>query len=166
LGASSEVVVSKTSSMSQKETGKKITSFSQDNAYNPTALDPNLHNGVDKALVDARDSQRERAVSQGDGNSNKSELLNREESNQSGKIEQSIATLFVNVHQELRRLIMAYGLRKQSIRLTLHFTQGVVDRVSVNEGSTDFKREIQSLLLGHRIDMAHTGTKSHVLVVN
>ncbi|MBY7711039.1 hypothetical protein JJB90_26375, partial [Vibrio alginolyticus] len=80
--------------------------------------------------------------------------------------EQHIATLFADVNQELRRLIMAYGLRKQSVRVTLHFTQGTIDDVSVNEGAADFEREVQSLLLGRRIQMAHTGTKSHVLVVN
>ncbi|HGZ7315402.1 TPA: hypothetical protein ACOL2D_004861, partial [Vibrio parahaemolyticus] len=166
LGASTEVIVAKTPTVSQNETSKKATTSSQKSANNSAAFDVNDNDGVNKALVTARDSQREETASQGEGGTNKSELLTREESNQSGKVEQYIATLFADVSQELRRLMMVYGLRKQSVRVTLHFTQGVVDNVSLNEGSADFKREVQSLLIGRRIEMAHTGTKSHVLVVN
>ena len=165
LGASTEVIVAKTPTVSQKETSKKATTSSQKSANNSAAFDINDNDGVNKALVNARDSQREVTASQG-GNSNRSELLSREESNHSGKVEQHIATLFADVNQELRRLMMVYGLRKQSVQVTLHFTQGVVDSVSLNEGSANFKREVQSLLIGRRIEMAHTGTKSHVLVVN
>ncbi|CAH1603232.1 conserved hypothetical protein [Vibrio jasicida] len=166
LGAKSEVIVAKTSTVSQKEAGKKATSSSQKSTNNSAAFDINDNDGVNKALVNARDSLREETTSQGNGSTNKSELLSREKSNQSGKVEQHIATLFADVNQELRRLMMVYGLRKQSVRVTLYFTQGVVDNVSLNEGSADFKREVQSLLIGRRIEMAHTGTKSHVLVVN
>ena len=159
LGGSSEVVISKASSLSQKETAS-----TQKRAYNPTVVD--INGGVDKEIVDARNYHRENGVSQGRNLDNKSGLLDREKNNQSGKVEQHISTLFADLNQELRRLMMVYGLRKQSLRVTLHFTQGTIDDVSVSEGVVGFKREVQSLLIGRHIEMEYTGKKSHVLVVN
>ena len=61
---------------------------------------------------------------------------------------------------------MAYQLRKQTLRVTLHFTQGSIDKVTVKDAPDAFVRELQSLLLGQRISMPYTGIKSHALVVN
>ena len=95
-----------------------------------------------------------------------SSLLTRERVSESGLVDQAVAGLFYDFKNDLRQLVMAYQLRKQTLRVTLHFTQGAIDEIRVEKVPKAFVRELQSLLLGQRISILYTGIKSHALVIN
>ncbi|MFA0158532.1 hypothetical protein, partial [Vibrio sp. 10N.261.46.A3] len=95
-----------------------------------------------------------------------SSLLEREIASESGRIDQDIASLFNDLKKDIRQIIIAYQLRKRPIKVTLHLTQGVIDEIRVLDVPETFVREVQSLLLGHRISIEYTGVKNHVLLVN
>ncbi|HHY0447981.1 TPA: hypothetical protein ACVU4T_004993, partial [Vibrio parahaemolyticus] len=110
-----------------------------------------------RKLAEASSARQERSSSS---------LLNRERASESGQVDQAVAGLFNDFNKDVRQLVMAYQLRKQPLRVTLHFTQGSIDKVTVKDAPDAFVRELQSLLLGQRISMPYTGIKSHALVVN
>ena len=161
LGGSSDVVVAGPSNLTSPEVKKTQQSASGNHEQ---TYQVESQQAVDQALAQAH-SVTSTTQAQ-NRNTSDSALLNREIASESGRVEQDIAGLFNDANRELRRIVMAYGLRKQALRVTLHFTQGLIDKVSINGVPQQFERELQALLVGQRIATVYTGTKSHVLVVN
>ncbi|MDK9774493.1 hypothetical protein KIO97_24470, partial [Vibrio sp. B181a] len=161
LGGSSDVVVAGPSNLTSPEVKKTQQSVSGNHEQ---TYQVENQQAIDKALAQAHSVTSTTQAQK--RNTSDSALLNREIASESGRVEQDIAGLFNDANRELRRIVMAYGLRKQALRVTLHFTQGLVDKVSINGVPQQFERELQVLLVGQRIATVYTGTKSHVLVVN
>lgn len=161
LEGSGKVVVA-TPSSSIKSVSKVTHEQGATSSHNDQSYEVESQQVVNQTLVKAR----VRPPTLKAYKTSSSTLLNREIASESGLVDQDIAGLFSDVNQELRRIVRAYGLRKQKLSVTLHFSRGLIGKVLVNKGSVAFKRELSSLLIGQKIATPYTGVKSHLVIIN
>lgn len=161
LEGSGKVVVA-TPSSSIKSVSKVTHEQGATSSHNDQSYEVESQQVVNQTLVKAR----VRPPTLKAYKTSSSTLLNREIASESGLVDQDIAGLFSDVNQELRRIVRAYGLRKQKLRVTLHFSRGSIGKVLVNKGSVAFKRELSLLLIGQKMATPYTGVKSHLVIIN